>query len=131
MRTVTALNQRVTEIARVIGFSPFPGRGREVQGAERIKPHDTGFFISAVSVRARQLKGQCRGRTHVPMRLLTSQRANLLAVSQEQSRRGDGSLASLKGALEIEASPSWSGSLSQVQKVAEVGGITRLACPMV
>lgn len=107
------------------------GRAGHVCGKPSLKPPEQGFLLSSrVPVRARQLMGQCRGRTHVPMRLLTSQRANLLAVSQEQSRRGDGSLASLKGALEIEASPSWSGSLSQVQKVAEVGGITRLACHM-
>lgn len=57
MQIVTALNQRVTERARVIGFSPFPGRGREVQGAERTEPHDTGFFISAVAFHVRYVGG--------------------------------------------------------------------------
>lgn len=71
--------------------------------------------------------GPCLGRTHLEMRLLTSQRVNLLPVSQEQSNRGDGRLAPVKGALEIEGRPYGCGSLKQM---AEVGDITRLACLM-
>ena len=39
------------------------------------------------------------------MRLLTSQRENLLVVSQEQGKLGDGRLANVNGALEIEPRP--------------------------
>ena len=44
-----------------------------------------------------------------PMRLLTSQRVNLLEVSQEQGKLGDGRLADVNSALEIESRPyGWS-----------------------
>lgn len=61
--------------------------------------------------------GQCRGCTHVPMRLLTSQREALLAGLQEQSTRETMRLAHDTGALEIEARPYGCGS----RKMAEVG----------
>ena len=61
------------------------------------------------------------------MRLLTSQRENLQAVSQEQSNTGNGRLAYDNGALEIEACPYGSGSPT---RIAEVGEITHLACLM-
>ena len=44
-----------------------------------------------------------------PMRLLTSQRVNLLEVSQEQGKLGDGRVADVNSALEIESRPfGWS-----------------------
>jgi len=39
------------------------------------------------------------------MRLLTSQRVNLLGVSQEQGKLGEGRLANVNSALEIEPRP--------------------------
>lgn len=39
------------------------------------------------------------------MRLLTSQRVNLLEVSQEQGKLGDGRVADVNSALEIESRP--------------------------
>jgi hypothetical protein len=73
--------------------------------------------------------GPCRGRTHIPMRLLTSQRVNLLGVSQEQSKLGDGRLANVNGALEIEPRPY--GCSSPKPRMAEVGVSPFLACPIV
>jgi hypothetical protein len=48
-----------------------------------------------------------------PMRLLTSQRVNLLEVSQEQGKLGDGRLADVNSALEIESRPYGWSSLKQ------------------
>jgi len=62
-----------------------------------------------------------------PMRLLTSQRVNLLEVSQEQGKLGDGRLADVNSALEIESRPYGCSSL----RMAEVWVSPFLACPIV
>jgi hypothetical protein len=63
------------------------------------------------------------------MRLLTSQRENLLGVSQEQGKRGDVELRPcLMVALEIEPSPYGCSSLNKMAE--EWWSITLLACPM-
>ena len=46
------------------------------------------------------------------MRVLTSQRVNLLGVSQEQGKLGEGSVVVLNNALEIEPRPYWCSSPS-------------------
>ena len=51
--------------------------------------------------------------TRKGMRLLTSQRVNLLGVSQEQGKLGDGRVAYVKSALEIEPRPSGCSSPKQ------------------
>ena len=60
------------------------------------------------------------------MRLLTSQRVNLLEVSQEQGKLGDGRVADVNSALEIESRPYGSSSL----RMAEAWVSPFLACPM-
>ena len=60
------------------------------------------------------------------MRLLTSQRVNLLEVSQEQGKLGDGRLADVNSALEIESRPYGSSSL----RMAEAWVSPFLACPI-
>ena len=70
--------------------------------------------------------GPCLGCTHKEMRLLTSQRVNLLEVSQEQGKLGDGRLAVVNSALEIESRPYGSSSL----RMAEAWVSPFLACPM-
>lgn len=88
-----------------------------------------GFLLSTVRAQIDAANGPCRGRTHVPMRLLTSQRENLLGVSQEQGKLGDGRLANVNGALEIEPRP-YGGSSPKTGWLKTVG-ITFLACSMV
>jgi hypothetical protein len=65
--------------------------------------------------------------TRKGMRLLTSQRVNLLGVSQEQGKLGDGRIAYVKSALEIEPRPS---GCSSPKRMAEVRVSPFLACPM-
>jgi hypothetical protein len=72
--------------------------------------------------------GPCRGCTHKPMRLLASRRENLQAVSQEQSRTVIWRLAPRRRAL-WKLKPDLMGAVVQY-RMAEVGGITRLACLM-
>lgn len=87
----------------------------------------TGFLLFVVRARVDIANEPCRGCTHVPMRLLTSWRENLLGVSQEQGKLGDGRLANVNGALEIEPRPYGCSSPSGwLEKV----GITFLACPI-
>ena len=71
--------------------------------------------------------GPCLGCTHKEMRLLTSQRVNLLEVSQEQGRLGDGRVTDVNSALEIESRPYGSSSL----RMAEAWVSPFLACPIV
>ena len=87
-----------------------------------------GFLLFRVRALIGKAKGPCHGCTHVVMRLLASQRENLQAVSQEQSRMGDGRLANVKKAL-WKLKPDLMGAVV-LNRMAEVGGITRLACLM-
>ena len=88
----------------------------------------SGFFVSINSNPQGGLaNGPCLGCTHKEMRLLTSQRVNLLEVSQEQGKLGDGRLADVNSALEIESRPYGCSSL----RMAESWVSPFLACPIV
>jgi hypothetical protein len=67
--------------------------------------------------------------TRKGMRLMTSQRENLQAVSQEQSKMGDGRLANVKKAL-WKLKPDLLGAVVR-QRMAEVRVSPFLACPIV
>lgn len=103
-----------------------PVRGHAVTW--KAKNH-RGFLISTVRAQIDKANGPCIGRTHLHMRLLTSWRENLLGVSQEQGKLGDGRLANVKKA-------PWKSNLDLIGAVVlhgwlEMVGITFLACPMV
>jgi hypothetical protein len=89
---------------------------------------NVAFCVSSVRARIDVANGPCRGCTHKPMRLLASQRENLQAVSQEQSRTVIWRLAPRRRAL-WKLKPDLMGAVVQY-RMAEVGGITRLACLM-
>jgi len=67
--------------------------------------------------------------TRKVMRLLTSQRENLQAVSQEQSKTGDGRLANVKKAL-WKLKPDLMGAVVLRDRMAEVWVSPYLACPI-
>jgi hypothetical protein len=76
-----------------------------------------------------QQRTMSRWPTRKGMRLMTSQRENLQAVSQEQSKMGDGRLANVKMAL-WKLKPDLMGAVV-LTKMAEARVSPFLACPIV
>ena len=87
-------------------LKPFTHAFGPSRGGSHPRAVVSGFFVCSIdNPQGGLANGPCLGCTQKEMRLLTSQRVNLLEVSQEQGKLGDGRVADVNSALEIESRP--------------------------